>query len=192
MRRKHVHILMATIFVLLCILLRLVSVKGSDSISKTEQYELEFYSTLLVYMESNSVIPIREVVPVSWNKMKVFPAYSTKDDKIDYVGYRYADDLQDITHEDVISLVFLWDDSLVYYVDVLVPRMFQIQKKENGPDELWLSNTYHVQLDEAITGYPTKWAYYNYVDEAFIGENPYFEIYNKGNSNYKITLKTVK
>lgn len=183
---------MVTILALLCILLLLVCIKGSNTFSKTKQYELEFYSTLLVYMKSNNIIPIREVVPVNWNKMKVFPAYSTKDDKIDYVGYRYANDLQDITHEDVISLVFLWDDSLVYYVDVLVPRMFQIEKKENGPDELWLSNTYHVQLDETIAGYPTEWAYYNYVDEAFISENPYFEIHNKGNSNYEITLKTVK
>ena len=74
--------------------------------SKTSEYELEFYVSILEAMQKDDCVFVEDIVPVDWDIMKVFTAYATKENKLEYAGYKYDDDLEDITHEDVMSYTF--------------------------------------------------------------------------------------
>ena len=156
---------------------------------QTSRFEMEFFTGLLYALDDTKRIYIDDLVPVEWDTMYVFTAYATKDNKIDCVGYTYANDIQDITHEDVISLVFLLEDKVVYYVDALVPRMFDIERISTTEARLTLRGNVSavVNLDEAKM--ITSWGYRTEITETHYQNKPYFDATNKGYGSIFLTIK---
>ena len=141
------------------------------------QYEIDFYSALVQNMNASNQIFLRDLVPKKWDTVKVFKAYATENDKIDYVGYRYADSLEDITHEDVMSLLFLEGHSVVYYVDVLVPRMFKTKMISPETMEISLNNEHSIVLEFLSIPVFHDWVFEATFEESSFEENPFFEVY---------------
>ena len=64
-------------------------VKNNTTI--TERNGIDFYRVFLYEKEDSSHISVERLVPVEWDTMKVFRAYATADDKVEYAGYMYSD-----------------------------------------------------------------------------------------------------
>ena len=158
----------------------------------TAKYETDFYVAFLQAISSKNEVLIADLVPVKWDTMKVFRAYSTKEDKFAYAEYRYANDIQDITHEDVISLMFMKDGIVVYYVDALVPRRFDIEMVDSSIMEVSLDGKYAIRIDSAYACPVTSWGYYPMIDEVSVREEPCFMLSNSEAGTVSVTLTTLR
>lgn len=187
MRRKRI-IIFVLIIVLVVIAVNISSLSKVRNLSKTDTYEMNFYLSLLHALEECEYVLIEDLVPVDWELMKVFTAYATKADKIDYAGYQYGSDLEDITHEDVISLIFIKDDRVVYYVDALVPRKFET--------DMISSTEVEFSLSEGITSKETfnsavwlgDWYYESHISESLRQNKPYFHVHFNDKGWFELTL----
>lgn len=185
---KCIAVTMAVIFTI-CLCFLLLHNKTDESSHQTGQYELEFYTSLLYALNDTKRIYIDDLVPVEWDTMHVFVAYATKDNKVDYAGYIYANDIQDITHEDVISLIFLAEDKVVYYVDTLVPRMFDIERISANEVKLTLNDDISTLVNLGEAEMISSWAYRTEITETHCQNRPYLDVVNKGNGSFFLTIK---
>jgi len=157
--------------------------------SKIAKYELEFYVSLLEAMQKDDYIFIEDIVPVDWDIMKVFAAYATKENKLEYAGYKYDDDLEDITHEDVMSYIFLKGNKVVYYVDALVPRKMKEKMIDETEYEISLreGGTLKVLLEDKSL--LEDWIYMSEISYAYRENRPYFEVAKRDSGRWVLTLK---
>ena len=190
MKRKFLAVLLLVIACLMgCIAIALFRINAAlNGMSVKERNEIDFYREFLYAKEDSAHIPIEQLVPVAWDSMKVFRAYATAEDKIEFAGYPYEKDLQDINYEDMVSLLFLRDGKVVYYVDLLLPRLFQYENLENGLVRLSKKGWYSVELDASVVPTFSGWAYYPQIEEANREEEPYFEIRETGRDTISLVL----
>ena len=182
------------IFVIACLSVGVVLLWPTKP-SLTTLNELEFYKNLLVAYNERNQILIQDLVPVEWDYMKVFCAYATGEDKVKFAGYRYAEDLKDINYEDVVSLLFMRDGKVVYYVDSLIPRAFDYHVVNDSqtimtrkPLKQYNFTTIPSDLLPTFKG----WAYYPKIEEATIEEQPYFQISDFNEENISLVLDCYK
>ena len=185
---KCIAATMAVVFII-CLCFLLLHNKPDASTHQTGQYELEFYTSLLYALNDTKRIYIDDLIPVEWDTMHVFVAYATKDNKVDYAGYVYANDIQDITHEDVISLIFLSEDKVVYYVDALVPRMFDMERISRNEVKLTLNDEISTLVNLEEVEMITNWGYRTEITETHYQNRPYLDVVNKGNGSFFLTIK---
>lgn len=157
--------------------------------SKTSEYELEFYVSILEAMQKDDCVFIEDIVPVDWDIMKVFTAYATKDNKLEYAGYKYDDDLEDITHEDVMSYIFLKGNKVVYYVDILVPRMFKARKINETEYEISLRKGGALKVSVKDESLLEDWVYITEISYAYRENKPFFEVTKWDSERWGLTLK---
>lgn len=179
----------AAVMIAICLCLLLLYIELDVPSQQTSLYELEFYTNLLYALDDTDRIYIENLVPVEWDTMKVFTAYATKDNKIDYAGYTYANGIHDITHEDVLSLIFTSENEVVYYVDVLVPRMFDTERISTTEIKLTLNDDISALINLEEAQMVTNWGYSAEITETHYQNKPYFDVLNKGNGSVFLTIK---
>ena len=184
-----VLILLVLICSIVCISIFKCVIYKTKNVSNTQRNEIDFFRALLYAKAESPMIPIENLVPVEWDYMKVFCAYATKEDKIEFAGYIYADDIQDIGHEDILSLLFFKDGKVVYYVDALVPRMFEYEMLENGLVKMSTKGWYFVEIDSAMCPEFSSWGFYPQIEEACIEDNPHFVIDYRNDTLISLTLQ---
>lgn len=177
------------ISIILIVLLISIVVNNDMSFSKTDTYEIEFYAALLNSMQESDNILLEDIVPAEWDVVKVFTAYATKENKIKYAGYKYGNQLMDLNYEDMMSLLFLKDGKVVYYVDALLPRRFQVKKLNEMKIRILkgFGKPQTVQLDDMslLDG----WAYTTQISESHKENKPYFEIAKNDSGIIRLILK---
>lgn len=95
------------------------------------QLETDFYATLLEQANEDKIVYIEDLIPVEWDKMRVFPTYADGKGKVKYAGYEYAKYLTTHHQEGQLSLLFFKEGKVVYYADWVEPSRFDvIQCKE--------------------------------------------------------------
>lgn len=90
-----------------------------------DKNNIDFYTAFIKLCDEAYCIPIDSLVPCNWDKMKVFSAYATVQEKEGYAGYRYDKDIGDGFYEDLVSILFLKDGEVVYFIDNVTPRSFE-------------------------------------------------------------------
>jgi hypothetical protein len=153
-----------------------------------ERNQIEFFQSLLYERIHSSRIPIKQLVPVEWDYMKVFHVYTTKEMKIEFAGYQYANNLDDVNYEDEVSLLFMKGGKVMYYVDSLLPRLFQYQIMDHGLVKLSSRGGYSVEIDSSMIPNFSDWGYYPLIEEAAIEDEPYFEIGYRGEGSISLIL----
>ena len=123
----------------------------------TESFAIRFYETA----QRSNIIPLKDLVPTSWDRVHIFQAYTTPAEKYAYAGYRYSNDLFE-TPENAISLVFFDDDHVSYYVDFICPHSFDFLHSSFG-----------------------DWGYYALITDATYDNQPGFQL-RKSESGYNI------
>ena len=184
--KMKIYLSTVAIVILLSVIIILCQRGGT---SKTSEYELEFYVSILKAMQKDDCVFIEDIVPVDWDIMKVFTAYATKENKLEYAGYKYADDLKDITHEDVMSYTFLKGNKVVYYVDILVPRMFKARKTNETEYEISLRKGGALKVSVEDESLLEDWGYITDISYAYRENRPYFEVTKRDSGIRWLTLK---
>lgn len=193
MKQSH-HVVLYIILIISIVLNFILCVHitlSNVSISATEKNTIDFFRAFLYASKNESDISIDWLVPVEWDTLRVFKAYATKEDKIAYAGYQYADDLGDINYEDEISLIFLRNNKVVYYVDTLLPRLFEYTPQDNGNIEMSIKGGkgYSVEIDASVVPQYDEWAFYPQFDEASNADSPHLKVANVDTAKATITLQ---
>lgn len=159
-----------------------------NCISITDRNEVDFFRAFLYAIPDTAHVPLDMLVPVEWERVKVFRAYATPENKVKYAGYQYADDLDSIEYEDTLSLVFMNNSYVVFYVDILLPRMFKYEYLDNGLVRMSLKGRYSVDIDEEMVPTFSEWALHPQIDEVLREHNPYFEVNYKSDGQISLVL----
>lgn len=167
------RIILKCIFtILICVVILGISLLlyvYNQSTSLTKQYQKEFATKLREKAEHSDIILLNELVEKDWDYVHIFPLYTTRDEKYQYVGYKYAKDIIfEMPRADAISMVFMKDNHAVYWVDHLPPSSY-----------------------EFIHSYFGDWWYDPKIEDAAYEDNPCFILERNKNSYTKITLDVV-
>ena len=151
-------VLAVPIACLLCFLLGMVAERKLAGFRDTDRNNTDLYAALLRASQEADVIPLDALVPVAWDRLKVFPSYCTAEQKTEYAGYAYADDLIDGETEGILSLLFLKDDRVVYHVDAIIPWRFRYVEDENGLVKMAIKGSdYWVHLEKEYVPSYESW-----------------------------------
>ena len=164
-------------FILICFLLMIIWIQKEPAWSLTSQYETDFYVNLLKAASESETVYFRDLVTCEWDTVAILPVYQTDETKIEYAGYRYADDLRSNCREDILSLLFMKEGKVVYYVDSLAPWIFQYSPVADSKVMLKKSGSTSVIVEATILPKDTSvWFWQAFFTEAAFSENPYIEV----------------
>ena len=161
-----------------------------SSISNTHRYELDFYISILQATKNSKIVALDNLVPVEWDYVKVFYPYQTVEDKIEFVGYKYADYLTDLGDNGCLSLIFIRNERVVYFVDCLSDQTIEHIKLDNGLIRL-KCNEYYIDVDSDAIGDLINWRFDPHIDCAFKTDSPYIMLSKIDDGFYSIIMDSL-
>ena len=117
--------LLKRIIICICIALLFICIAvGSLRLSayKKAQAQLDEMNTAFFYAclhaaQTSGVLEFSEFIPAEWDKMYVFGAYTTKEEKFAAAGCEYNPAISSGISESLISILFMHGDDVVYYIE---------------------------------------------------------------------------
>jgi hypothetical protein len=116
LKRIIICICIALLFIGIAIgYLRLSAYKKART--QLDEMNTSFFNACLHAAQTSGVIDFSEFIPAEWDKMYVFGAYTTKEEKFAAAGCEYNPAISSGISESLISILFMHGDDVVYYIE---------------------------------------------------------------------------